>query len=375
MNIFWLLVQLMVFLGTPFLALKCEKFPWSRYASPVVICYAVGIICGSFLDLPFHSSVSDTFSQATIVLAIPILLLKTDLRAFLRQARPTLISFALILLSVLLVTSTYGYLFADRLDNSAIISGMLTGVNIGGTPNLNAVGYAMGIKDSNLFVNLNAADLVCGGLYLFFITSVAAPFLDLFLPAYQGEERLDYTQMRRPAHWRDYVIHLITGVVLGGVAVAVIFLLTGKLNNIALIILLLTTLGIAASFVPKLHNRPGAIFTGNYLLLVFCVAIGSMADFGKLWSHPGEILIFTALVYTSIPLLHFFFVYLFKIDRDTVMITNTAAMYGPHFVGQVAKVINNPALIFPGISCGLVGYGLGNYLGIAVAEFLLKLGG
>ena len=42
----------------------------------------------------------------------------------------------------------------------------------------------------------------------------------------------------------------------------------------------------------------------------------------------------------------------------------------------VAKSLGNPEIIISGLTCGLVGYGVGNYLGLAVAysvKFLMGL--
>ena len=113
---------------------------------------------------------------------------------------------------------------------------------------------------------------------------------------------------------------------------------------------------------------------GEYLLLMFCVAIGMMADFTKLAADGGMIIGFTALVLGTTIILHLIFSKLFKIDSDTVLITSTAAIYGPVFIGQIASAIRNRSLVFSGMATGLIGFAIGNYLGIAVAYFVRWLG-
>jgi uncharacterized membrane protein len=49
-----------------------------------------------------------------------------------------------------------------------------------------------------------------------------------------------------------------------------------------------------------------------------------------------------------------------------MMISSTAAICSPPFVGVTAMAIKRPSLIAPGITAGLMGYALGNYLGILV---------
>ena len=58
-------------------------------------------------------------------------------------------------------------------------------------------------------------------------------------------------------------------------------------------------------------------------------------------------------------------------DRDTLIITSTAAIFGPVFIGPVANAIGNRELITIGIALGLIGYAIGNYLGLGLA-FILK---
>jgi uncharacterized membrane protein len=70
-------------------------------------------------------------------------------------------------------------------------------------------------------------------------------------------------------------------------------------------------------------------------------------------------------------LLHFILAAIFRIDRDTVIITSTAAIYGPAFIGPVANAIKNRDIIGLGITIGLLGYAIGTYLGMGMA-FLLK---
>jgi len=65
---------------------------------------------------------------------------------------------------------------------------------------------------------------------------------------------------------------------------------------------------------------------------------------------------------------------LFRIDRDTFLFTSVAALYGPPFIGQMASITNNRQLIFSGIAMGLLGYAIGNYLGIGWAYLLQMIG-
>lgn len=138
----------------------------------------------------------------------------------------------------------------------------------------------------------------------------------------------------------------------------------------SLIILSLTTLSIVASFFEKIRHLKGSFEMGEYLLYIFSIAIGLMANFEDILAESSSILFMMFGVMYGTFLLHLLLCYFFKIDRDTALVTAVAAIYGPAFVGQIASVIGNRQLLFSGMVTGLVGYAIGNFLGIGVAELL-----
>ena len=68
--------------------------------------------------------------------------------------------------------------------------------------------------------------------------------------------------------------------------------------------------------------------------------------------------------------MHLIFSRLFKLDRAHFLIASTAAVFGPPFVGVVARAINAPKLVASGLAVGVLGYALGNYLGLMMAYAL-----
>jgi uncharacterized membrane protein len=135
-------------------------------------------------------------------------------------------------------------------------------------------------------------------------------------------------------------------------------------------ILSITTLSVAASLHPRVRAMKGTHDMGQFLLLIFCVAIGLTADFTKLLSGPPLIFVITAVVVAGSVTLHILLSILFRIDRDTVIITSMAGIFGPHMAGPVAMRLGNRQVLFSGIASGLVGYAAGNYLGMALAWIL-----
>ncbi|MFO0005737.1 MAG: DUF819 family protein, partial [bacterium] len=77
-----------------------------------------------------------------------------------------------------------GYAFRESIQNHDIAAGMMTGVYIGGTPNMVAISKALNAEES-MFTLLNATDTFCSALYLLFMFSLAKPLLRHVLPAFK----------------------------------------------------------------------------------------------------------------------------------------------------------------------------------------------
>jgi uncharacterized membrane protein len=163
---------------------------------------------------------------------------------------------------------------------------------------------------------------------------------------------------------------LAIAIALVGIAAGTSLLIFGELVE-PLLILIITTLGIAASFLPMVRTLPGTFNTANYMLLVFALAMGSMANLSQLLAASSTLFWFCGFVVFGSILLHYLLAILFKVDRDTLIITSTAAIFGPPFIAPVAQAIGNREIIPIGIALGLIGFSIGNYLGMGLA-FILK---
>ncbi|WDP89391.1 MAG: DUF819 family protein [Desulfobacter sp.] len=71
--------------------------------------------------------------------------------------------------------------------------------------------------------------------------------------------------------------------------------------------------------------------------------------------------------------LHGLFCRIFKIDTDTFIITSASAICSPPFVPVVAGALKNRAIILSGLTTGIIGYAVGNYLGITMAYIVKSL--
>lgn len=347
-----------------------KRYKVIQFISPIIICYATGLILANQPLFVVNTKLVNAITEVAVPLAIPLLLFSTNFKQWVQGARGTIISFGLCVLAVTITATAGAFIFKGLLPESWKLAGMVVGVYTGGTPNMSAIGLSLEVSEET-FILLNASDLVWGATYLLFLMTLAKPVLARFLPPSDkipfeaNEEKMAVTRTPRI----NLAIMFGLSVIILGAAVGLSLLFFGKMSAV-FILLFVTTVGIALSFNPTIHSMPGSYRLGDYFLLVFCLALGCLADVSLLVASAAQTLLFTGFVMVGGIFLHVLFAYFFKIDRDTVIITSVAGIYGPAFVGPIAKVLNNRNVVLAGMTTGLIGYAVGNYLGIGLALIL-----
>lgn len=375
------MIQALLCLATPALAMwAAERVKLFKLLGPVVLCYALGIIAANLPGVRVDQQVAMQLNEGSVALAIPLLLFSTEVRKWLALGWKLLLAFFLACLSALVAAGVVGWAFRGLTDEWWKVAGMLVGVYVGGTANMSAVGLALGVR-TETFVVLSAADVVAGGAWLLVLLTVAQRALGRVLRPFTleahhelvehpGEKLSVWTVRHLPAMVTGFALAVAMVLVSIGVSIG----WHGKLELLT-VLLVLTSLGIAASFLPRVRRLEGPYELGEYVLLVFCVAVGSLADVRQVAGGSAVLFGFVVAVMLGAIVLHMALCWLFRIDVDTALISSTATIYGPAFIGPVSAALKNRALVGPGLTMGLAGIALGTWLGVGIARALLWLSG
>jgi len=369
-------ILLIVFLlSFPFLVMWAEtKSKVIRWMSPIIVCYLVGIGIGNIPGLSLNMDVLEDTTMVAVVLAIPLLLFSVNLPVLLKQVRPALFSFFLGICGVVVCAMLAYLFFRDRVSDPHAVSGMMIGVYTGGTQNMSAIGMGLDV-DPETFVLLNSADIIFSGVYFLLLLTVLKRILAGILPAYKSGKSgssnavSEKASQEKPGNLKQKLAGLLLSFALVGIAGGSSILIFGELVE-SLVIIIITTLAIAASFVPRVRTLPGTFNTANYMLLVFALAMGSMANMAELLASSSALFWFCGFMVFGSILLHYLLAIIFRVDRDTLIITSIAAIFGPPFIAPVAQAIGNREIIPIGIALGLLGIAIGNYLGLGIAIIL-----
>ena len=376
-NILLILIYLLAPAGVIWL---CRKVSWLGKIGPVLVLYILGIILGNVWHPSGMAAIQEVLSSAAVPLAIPLMLFGCTFRK--GETRSQVLAVLSGIASVIIVVIAGYLIFGRNIPDGAKIGGMLTGVYTGGTVNLAAIKVMLGVPEET-FILLNSYDMVISFLYLTFLIAIGIKLFRKFLPGTAAEnddfiesaaqiqddkEKKSALQKARE-YFRIEWLPLVATVVIIGISAGIGALAGGWFMTV--FILLLTTLGIAASFWKPLreckYNEP----TAMYFIYIFSIVVASMADLSKLDLSGGlNMLGYLTLVIFGSLLLNVLLAKLLKIDADTTVICSVSFICSPPFVPMMAAVMKNRRVVVIGLSAGIIGYAAGNYLGFLISQLL-----
>lgn len=327
----------------------------------------------------FH--IQDLLTTLTIALALPLLLFSLNVRRWFKVAGNTFLSLFLGLISVIVPILIGFFLFKDDIQDAWKVAGLMTGVYSGGTPNLASIAKALDV-DNLTYILTHTYDLIIGAGFLFFVMTVAQRLLLRFLPAYKNKEvnledaEYDFAVIKKPFFNTVSKKYLLPNLVAIGLALVIVGISAGLGElfssdfQMMVIIMSITTLSILASLVPKINKIEKTFDYGMYFILIFSLVVASMADLRYFSISHIQIFYWVMLVYVGSLIIHVGLAALFKIDADNVIIVSTALTCSPPFVPVVAGALKNREIILSGLTVGIIGYAIGNYMGVIIAYIL-----
>ncbi len=329
------------------------------------------------------AGVQDMILTIVIPLALPLLLFSLRIRKWLKYAGTGFLSMILALFSVIIVVIAGYYIFRDSIPDCGKVAGMLVGIYTGGTPNVASIKTALNV-DNDLFLMTHTSDLAIGAIVIIFFITLAPRIFGLILPKfkYKGTDIDTDEAVREAESVEDYSRLVSKGAgknILKGLAVAIlIFTVSGGLSflvphgsQMMVAILGVTTLGILASLIPGINKIDNSFQLGMYLILIFSFVVSSMADFRQFFTiEYVNIILFVAFVVFGSLFLHLIMAAIFRVNLDDFLITTTGLVYSPPFVPVVAGALKNKEIIITGLTVGVIGYAIGNYIGITIGGFL-----
>lgn len=382
-------ILLMYLLVPGAVIIACQKLPALDKIGVVVVSFALGILLATLGVLPQFdglAALQENVVSISVAIALSLLVFSMDIVAALKFSGETLKSLVLALISVILVSMVAAIIFAPHLPFMWQIAGMSVGAYTGGGPNMAAIKTAID-ADMGAFTDMLTYDILLSSLYVLFVITIAKPIFGRFLKPFKEPENLhnhsgfdhladetanSYRSLARLALLPKTALALMLAVVILAVSVGISQLASEAMAS-AVIIISITTLGVLASFIRPVRNLPNSYPLGMYLILIFCFASGTMIDPSIFHEIKWALFGYISTILIGSLILQAILCKLFKIDVDTFLISSSAAIMSVPFIPVIAGALKNKYVLVPGFAAAIIGYILGNYLGITVALTLKSL--
>ena len=375
-----------------------QNYRWAARLSGPVIALLMAMILSNARVVPTDAPVYDFVEDRLVPLAIPLLLMRANLREMARAGRGLLIAFCLATLGTLLGTVLAASLLRGVIGTPATehAAGLMAASYIGGGVNFFQVKASHGISGDVANPLLVADNFVMAGFFILILGIAASRW---FRARYPHPHTLDASagaaENLAARHWQRKGIGLLDvakALAFAAIALALAataqkgmqaafgdvshagagaqmlaMLCTNKFVLLTGITLLLST--VCARWLAAIN---GADEIGAYLLMLFLFKIGLPADLFAVLKHAPIMFVFCAIiavVNVAVPLLVGRWL---RLNLEELVLAMNATLGGPSTAAAMAVSAGWSRLVLPGLLIGLLGYIVGTPLGLLVIELLKR---
>ena len=310
-----------------------------------------------------------------VPLAIPLLLLRADLRRILREAGPTLGAFAIGALGTVLGTIT-AFHAVPLGDEGWKLAGIFCATYVGGSMNYAAAAEALGLRSGDLLSAGVAADNLVMALY--FLVLFTLPSLPWLRARYRSrhvagdEDSAELARRRDDATTFPDLMGTASSLALGAGLCAAGFAIAGACGVPQLGILVITALAVllATLFPSALGRLRGADVVGSFLMQIFFAVIGASANVRVVIDYGPRLFVFAALILAIHLVVLLAAGWALRLDLSELVVASNANMGGPTTAAAMAVARRWQTLVMPAILCGTLGYAVATFVGVAIGNWL-----
>jgi len=344
-----------------------------RKTSGVVWVIIVGTLLSNFHIIPFESPVFSFIGGYIVPLSIPLLLFKADLRRIVRESGPVIIAFAIASFGTL-AGAVIGFFALDLGSIGPKVAGVYTGGWIGGSVNFVAVSQAVQMTPEEFAVAIGASAGVSIAALMILLALPTLPFIRKLVPS-QIIDSTDSAAARSQEEEKVIPLRLthISGALAASFAICAVAYAVAEATSMQRYSILLVTLFaiIVANIAPKrMQKLDGDFELGMFAMYVFFASIGAGTDAVSFIKAAPILLLYGVIILAVHLIVVIVCARIFKIDLAQAVIGSAAAFVGAGPAAAVATAHGWKELVTPGIMCGVLGYVIATFIGVALSGFL-----
>lgn len=357
--------------GLAFIGFWVDGTELGRKTSGVVWVILLGILLSNTGVIPTKSQAYDFIGGVLMPMAIPLLLIKADLRRIFRESGRVMIGFGIAALSTI-TGALIGYLLLDLGNIGPKAAAVYSAGWIGGAVNFVAVSEAVAMTPDEFSVALGASSPVSVIALMALLTLPSIKLLRKWLPStiIDRDDVGGQTLQMKVEDMSPVQVVGLMAISAGICAIAeVISDWMGYSQYYVLVITVLTLL-VANVFPAYMDRLRGEFSLAMLLMYLFFAAIGCGTD-ATSFLGSALVLFFYGLTIIGIHLLVVIAVSrFFRLDLAEVVIASAAALVGPAPAAAIASARQWPSLVTPAVMCGIFGYAIANFIGVAIGSWL-----
>lgn len=360
-------------LGVAWLGFWVDTKDIGKKISGVVWVLTAGMALSNFHLIPFKSPVYDFVGGTLIPLAIPLLLFKANLRKIFKESGKVMLVFCVASMATI-IGAVLGFYLMDLGEIGPKVAGVYTGGYIGGAVNFLAVSQAVEMTAEQFSVAIGASSQVSNLALLMLIAIPSVPWILKMIPS--AEMQLTDTNKKIQMSATELDSFRLTHVC---GALAISFMICSVSQTLStyfgiaqynILIITVLTIAIANLFPKTLANLQGDFDIGMLFMYIFFAAVGAGTNATIFLSSAFYLFVygmFIIIVHLAIVLL---FAKIFKVDLADAVVASGAALVGPAVTAAIAISRGWRNLVTPGIMCGIFGYAIATFIGVAVTKLL-----
>lgn len=374
-----------------------QTYKWAAKISGAIIALIMAMVLANIGIIPTDAPVYDIVWSYVVPLAIPLLLLNSDIRKIWKESGRLLIIFLIGSIGTVAGAIIAYSLLHNYIPELGGIAGMMTGSYIGGGVNFAALANAFGVSGEMISAATVADNLLMG---IYFFVLLAIPGINFFRDKFSHPHmdaveaktaNVEDGKTQAAAYWgrkeislRDlafagattFIIVAVSSAFakfLGGVIPAtnpVLSMCNALLGNQYLIITTLTM--ICATIAPQFFgNIKGTQELGTYLIYFFLFVIGVPASIPIILRNAPLLLVFTGLMVLVNMIVIFAAGKIGKFDLEEVILASNANIGGPTTAAAMAISKGWTKLVGPVLLVGTLGYVIGTYFGLIIGNLFI----
>ena len=348
-----------------------------KQISGIGIMLVIAMIFGNFGVMPHTAPAYDVVWDFLVPAAVPLLLLKANLRRIILETGPMLGAYFLGVAGTL-IGAILGFLILPLDGAGPDLAGIMSATYIGGSMNFAAVAEALEFNESTLLTAALAADNVVTTLHLLVVVLIpSVVILKRWIPSpiVETSNSVIHDETTDAEEILPFKLaHICFALTISLAIAAVGYGIAGVLNlpNYGILFITAITLLVANVFHHRLENLHGAFETGMLMMYIFFVTIGVGADVTVMIEAGVIIFVYASFIVSTHLVVMILGARLFRMDLAELVIASLACIGGPVAPAAISASKGWKTLVTPGIMVGILGYAIANFIGVGLANLLAQ---